>query len=85
MEGPCRYLGHLIGHEGEGSLYYILKKLGGYCTSIAYFIISFLRNVTSFEMILVNKYPDFRILHSLQSSITSDVKMGVNINKGGRT
>ncbi|GAU30048.1 hypothetical protein TSUD_332170 [Trifolium subterraneum] len=28
MEGPCRYLGHLIGHEGEGSLYYILKKLG---------------------------------------------------------
>ncbi|KAK7336558.1 hypothetical protein VNO77_17103 [Canavalia gladiata] len=27
-EGPCRYLGHLIGHEGEGSLYYILKKLG---------------------------------------------------------
>ncbi|XP_072951084.1 insulin-degrading enzyme-like 1, peroxisomal [Typha angustifolia] len=27
-EGPCRYLGHLIGHEGEGSLFYILKKLG---------------------------------------------------------
>ncbi|KAK9921921.1 hypothetical protein M0R45_030414 [Rubus argutus] len=27
-EGPCRYLGHLIGHEGEGSLYYILKTLG---------------------------------------------------------
>ncbi|XP_057438666.1 insulin-degrading enzyme-like 1, peroxisomal [Lotus japonicus] len=27
-EGPCKYLGHLIGHEGEGSLYYILKKLG---------------------------------------------------------
>ncbi|KAK8473442.1 hypothetical protein PHAVU_001G133200 [Phaseolus vulgaris] len=27
-EGPSRYLGHLIGHEGEGSLYYILKKLG---------------------------------------------------------
>ncbi|GLT96012.1 hypothetical protein SLE2022_136620 [Rubroshorea leprosula] len=25
---PCRYLGHLIGHEGEGSLFYILKKLG---------------------------------------------------------
>lgn len=27
-EGPCRYLGHLIGHEGEGSLYYVLKTLG---------------------------------------------------------
>ncbi|GLT29358.1 hypothetical protein SLA2020_042300 [Shorea laevis] len=27
-EGPCRYLGHLIGHEGEGSLFYFLKKLG---------------------------------------------------------
>nr|DAD42406.1 TPA_asm: hypothetical protein HUJ06_000636 [Nelumbo nucifera] len=27
-EGPCRYLGHLIGHEGEGSLFFILKKLG---------------------------------------------------------
>lgn len=29
-EGPSRYLGHLIGHEGEGSLFYILKKLGGF-------------------------------------------------------
>lgn len=28
-EGPCRYLGHLIGHEGEGSLFYVLKTLGG--------------------------------------------------------
>ncbi|XP_031738677.1 insulin-degrading enzyme-like 1, peroxisomal [Cucumis sativus] len=27
-EGPCRYLSHLIGHEGEGSLYYVLKTLG---------------------------------------------------------
>lgn len=27
-EGPCRYLGHLIGHEAEGSLFYILKNLG---------------------------------------------------------
>ncbi|KMT15025.1 hypothetical protein BVRB_3g061500 [Beta vulgaris subsp. vulgaris] len=27
-EGPCRYLGHLIGHEAEGSLFYVLKKLG---------------------------------------------------------
>ncbi|XP_073221910.1 insulin-degrading enzyme-like 1, peroxisomal isoform X3 [Cicer arietinum] len=33
-EGPCRYLGHLIGHEGEGSLYYILKKLG-WATSLS--------------------------------------------------
>ncbi|KAE9621676.1 putative insulysin [Lupinus albus] len=28
MEGPCRYLGHLIGHEGEGSLYCVLKTFG---------------------------------------------------------
>ncbi|XP_050230327.1 insulin-degrading enzyme-like 1, peroxisomal [Mercurialis annua] len=27
-EGPCWYLGYLIGHEGEGSLYYVLKTLG---------------------------------------------------------
>ncbi|KAJ0099822.1 hypothetical protein Patl1_20520 [Pistacia atlantica] len=27
-EAPCRYLGHLIGHEGEGSLFYVLKTLG---------------------------------------------------------
>ncbi|KAG2683491.1 hypothetical protein I3760_10G032700 [Carya illinoinensis] len=27
-EGPCRYLSHLIGHEGEGSLFYVLKTLG---------------------------------------------------------
>ncbi|GKV32547.1 hypothetical protein SLEP1_g41143 [Rubroshorea leprosula] len=27
-EGPCSYLGHLIGHGGEGSLFYILRKLG---------------------------------------------------------
>ncbi|CAI9099928.1 OLC1v1036825C1 [Oldenlandia corymbosa var. corymbosa] len=33
-EGPCRYLGHLIGHEGEGSLFYVLKKLG-WATSLS--------------------------------------------------
>ncbi|XP_051150110.1 insulin-degrading enzyme-like 1, peroxisomal isoform X2 [Andrographis paniculata] len=33
-EGPARYLGHLIGHEGEGSLFYILKKLG-WATSLS--------------------------------------------------
>ncbi|XP_056865432.1 insulin-degrading enzyme-like 2 isoform X1 [Raphanus sativus] len=27
-EAPCRYLGQLIGHEGEGSLYHELKTLG---------------------------------------------------------
>ncbi|KAK3127443.1 hypothetical protein QOZ80_7AG0573360 [Eleusine coracana subsp. coracana] len=27
-EGPCKYISHLIGHEGEGSLFYVLKKLG---------------------------------------------------------
>eukprot|EP00268_Persea_americana_P025610 TRINITY_DN2493_c0_g1_i5.p1 TRINITY_DN2493_c0_g1~~TRINITY_DN2493_c0_g1_i5.p1 ORF type:complete len:759 (-),score=117.92 TRINITY_DN2493_c0_g1_i5:400-2676(-) len=33
-EGPCRYLGHLIGHEGEGSLFSILKGLG-WATALA--------------------------------------------------
>ncbi|KAK9664344.1 hypothetical protein RND81_14G035000 [Saponaria officinalis] len=27
-EGPNKYLGHLIGHEAEGSLFYVLKTLG---------------------------------------------------------
>ncbi|KAL6657756.1 hypothetical protein ACP70R_005536 [Stipagrostis hirtigluma subsp. patula] len=27
-KGPCKYISHLIGHEGEGSLFYILKNLG---------------------------------------------------------
>ncbi|KAG6484003.1 hypothetical protein ZIOFF_060796 [Zingiber officinale] len=27
-EGPCRYLSHLIGHEGEGSVFFVLKQLG---------------------------------------------------------
>ncbi|GAV91529.1 Peptidase_M16_C domain-containing protein, partial [Cephalotus follicularis] len=33
-EGPCRYLSHLIGHEGEGSLFYVLKTLG-WATSLS--------------------------------------------------
>ncbi|CAN1319974.1 Insulin-degrading enzyme-like 1, peroxisomal, partial [Linum perenne] len=27
-EGPARYLGHLVGHEAEGSVFYVLKTLG---------------------------------------------------------
>lgn len=27
-ESPSRYLSHLIGHEGVGSLFYVLKSLG---------------------------------------------------------
>ncbi|XP_020398150.1 insulin-degrading enzyme-like 1, peroxisomal isoform X2 [Zea mays] len=27
-EGPCHYLSHLIGHEGEGSVFHIIKELG---------------------------------------------------------
>ncbi|KAJ3674643.1 hypothetical protein LUZ60_005259 [Juncus effusus] len=27
-EGPCKYLSHLIGHEGQGSLFFALKNLG---------------------------------------------------------
>ncbi|CAK9155612.1 unnamed protein product [Ilex paraguariensis] len=41
-EGPSRYLGHLIGHEGEGSLFYVLKKLGVYPTSFTSFELPFL-------------------------------------------
>ncbi|KAK9157292.1 hypothetical protein Scep_003866 [Stephania cephalantha] len=33
-EAPCRYLGHLIGHEGEGSLFHVLKRLG-WATSLS--------------------------------------------------
>ncbi|XP_042513983.1 insulin-degrading enzyme-like 1, peroxisomal [Macadamia integrifolia] len=33
-EGHCWYVGHLIGHEGEGSLFYILKTLG-WATSLS--------------------------------------------------
>ncbi|THF95846.1 hypothetical protein TEA_024497 [Camellia sinensis var. sinensis] len=33
-EGPSKYLGHLIGHEGEGSVFYILKTLG-WATSLS--------------------------------------------------
>lgn len=32
-EAPSRYLAHLIGHEGEGSLFYILKTLGWFFIS----------------------------------------------------
>ena len=27
-EAPCMYLGHLIGHEAEGSLFHALKHFG---------------------------------------------------------
>ncbi|KAJ1285684.1 hypothetical protein BS78_03G296100 [Paspalum vaginatum] len=27
-EGPCHYLSHLIGHEGEGSIFHTIKELG---------------------------------------------------------
>ncbi|XP_059646301.1 insulin-degrading enzyme-like 1, peroxisomal [Cornus florida] len=33
-EGASRYLGHLIGHEGEGSVFYVLKTLG-WATSLS--------------------------------------------------
>uniref|UniRef100_A0A2P2MBK5 Uncharacterized protein n=1 Tax=Rhizophora mucronata TaxID=61149 RepID=A0A2P2MBK5_RHIMU len=39
-EGPCKYLSHLIGHEGEGSLFYVLKYLGGFSTSSTCFSLS---------------------------------------------
>jgi insulysin len=35
-EGPCKYISHLIGHEGEGSLFYILKKLGKLCVGVLF-------------------------------------------------
>ncbi|KAA8518172.1 hypothetical protein F0562_015646 [Nyssa sinensis] len=33
-EGPSRYLSHLIGHEGEGSVFFVLKTLG-WATSLS--------------------------------------------------
>ncbi|KAH9624687.1 hypothetical protein KSS87_001154 [Heliosperma pusillum] len=35
-EGPCKYVGHLIGHEAEGSLFYVLKTLGEFIACLAY-------------------------------------------------
>ena len=40
-EGPCKYISHLIGHEGEGSLFYILKKLGMLCVGVCYVSVFF--------------------------------------------
>ncbi len=37
-EGPCKYVSHLVGHEGKGSLFYVLKKLGKF----------YMRSLTSF-------------------------------------
>lgn len=39
-EAPCRYLSHLIGHEGEGSLFYILKTLGRFSEPFIFLTIS---------------------------------------------
>nr|KAJ0202492.1 hypothetical protein LSAT_V11C600303710 [Lactuca sativa] len=43
MEGTSRYLGHLIGHAREGSLFYFLKKLGW---GQAYLLLSAIREMT---------------------------------------
>ncbi|XP_031738679.1 insulin-degrading enzyme-like 1, peroxisomal isoform X2 [Cucumis sativus] len=50
-EGPCRYLGHLIGHEGEGSLYYVLKTLG-WATWLSADESSFTMNLSFFEVVI---------------------------------
>lgn len=39
-EGPSRYLGHLIGHEGGGSLFHALKNLGRF--SLGHTVIAFI-------------------------------------------
>jgi len=36
-EGPCRYLSHLIGHEGEGSIFHIIKELGKFTSTVGCF------------------------------------------------
>lgn len=39
-EGPCKYVSRLVGHEGEGSLFYVLKNLGKlYMRSSASFLV----------------------------------------------
>ena len=41
-EAPGRYISHLIGHESEGSLFYILKTLGRFCLSLIFLILNVL-------------------------------------------
>ena len=36
-EGPCHYLSHLIGHEGEGSIFHIIKELGKFTSTVGCF------------------------------------------------
>ncbi|KAK6941853.1 Peptidase M16, N-terminal [Dillenia turbinata] len=36
-EAPCRYLSHLIGHEGESSLFYSMETLGEWMYDNAFF------------------------------------------------
>ncbi|XP_034693359.1 insulin-degrading enzyme-like 1, peroxisomal isoform X1 [Vitis riparia] len=50
-EGPCRYLGHLIGHEGKGSLFYILKTLG-WATSLSAWEEDWTREFSFFEVVI---------------------------------
>ena len=33
-EGPCHYLSHLIEHEGEGSIFRIIKELGKFTSTV---------------------------------------------------
>lgn len=35
-ESPCHYLSHLIGHEGEGSIFHIIKELGKFISCLIY-------------------------------------------------
>lgn len=48
-EGPSRYLSHLIGHEGEGSIFHIIKELGKYIhqlIAVPHFCLPYLLIVT---------------------------------------
>jgi hypothetical protein len=33
-EAPYHYLSHLIGHEGEGSIFHIIKELGKFISKV---------------------------------------------------
>ncbi|RAL51841.1 hypothetical protein DM860_010559 [Cuscuta australis] len=48
-EGPIKYISHLIGHEGEGSVFYCLKKLG-WATMLSAFESTISRLFSFFEV-----------------------------------
>ena len=76
-EGPCHYLSHLIGHEGEGSIFHIIKELGKFTStfdccpytfaalSSTYSLSSLLSNISTFTTSEMSKFCYCRMGHEL--------------------